>query len=104
MGPVQESPASSLRRPDPATCVKPPKVYSLNRALTVDCSNPDVLPANQVYIVILLAHGGVDLESFKLKSWVEAASVLWQVAAVCARAEAAVQFEVSSAISGTCRM
>ncbi len=55
----------------------------------------DVLPASQVYMMIVLSHGGRDLESYKLKSWVEAASVLWQVAAVCARAEEAVEFEVS---------
>jgi len=44
-------------------------------------------------MMIVLSHGGRDLESYKLKSWVEAASVLWQVAGVCARAEEAHQFE-----------
>lgn len=46
-------------------------------------------------MMIILAHGGRDLESCKLKSWVEAASVLWQVTAACARAEEVVEFEVS---------
>ncbi|KAL8283760.1 hypothetical protein RQP46_005555 [Phenoliferia psychrophenolica] len=58
-----------------------------------DQIRPDVLPASQTYVVITLAHGGSDLESFKLKSWTDAASILIQVAKTCAKAEEAIGFE-----------
>ena len=56
--------------------------------------SPDVLPANQTYAVICLVHAGSDLENFKLQSWVDAASILVQVAQTCAEAESAIGFEV----------
>ncbi|SCZ91050.1 BZ3500_MvSof-1268-A1-R1_Chr1-3g02513 [Microbotryum saponariae] len=57
---------------------------------------PSVLHDNQVYAIICLAHAGTDLESFKLKSWKDAASVLWQAAQACARGEEKVEFEVGA--------
>ncbi|SCV68901.1 BQ2448_1022 [Microbotryum intermedium] len=54
---------------------------------------PSVLPDRQVYAIICLVHAGTDLESFKLKSWKDAASVLWQAAQACARGEEKVEFE-----------
>lgn len=63
------------------------------RRLTSDLL-ADVLPADQVYAVICLSHGGSHLEGFKLKTWREAASILWQVTKFCANAEEAIEFEV----------
>lgn len=56
----------------------------------------DVLPHDQVYALICLADAGSDLESFRLRDWREAASVLRQVVRTCAEAETAIQFEVSA--------
>ncbi|ORY72718.1 hypothetical protein BCR35DRAFT_160117 [Leucosporidium creatinivorum] len=58
-----------------------------------DQIRPDVLPADQVYAVVCLSHAGSDLEGYKLRSWTEAASVLWQVATICAEAEERLEFE-----------
>ncbi|KAM0756244.1 hypothetical protein T439DRAFT_320942 [Meredithblackwellia eburnea MCA 4105] len=58
-----------------------------------DQMRPHVLPSNQIYALICLRHGGSDLENFRLRSWVDAASVLWQVARTCATAEEGCQFE-----------
>ncbi|KAM0793107.1 hypothetical protein ACM66B_000587 [Microbotryomycetes sp. NB124-2] len=54
---------------------------------------PDVLPDDQVYAVICLENAGVALEDFKIKTWQQAASVLWQVAKICAAAEREHEFE-----------
>lgn len=51
------------------------------------------LPASQLYVVLVLAHGGTDVEGVKLSTWTQAASVFWQVADSLARAELACQFE-----------
>lgn len=40
-----------------------------------------------------LVHGGTDLEHYVLASWVEAASIFWQVVRVLASAEVAMEFE-----------
>ncbi|KDE05137.1 haspin protein kinase [Microbotryum lychnidis-dioicae p1A1 Lamole] len=68
----------------------------LQRERRADCDaqiRPSVLHDTQVYAIICLAHAGTDLESFKLKSWKDAASVLWQAAQACARGEEKVEFE-----------
>lgn len=56
----------------------------------------DVFSSTQVYAVLCLAHAGTDLESFKVRSWKEAASILRQVIKICALAEVAIEFEVSA--------
>ena len=58
----------------------------------------DTFPDNQLYALVCLSHGGQDLETVKLKSWSEAASVLWQVALSLSQAEEKLQFEVSSSL------
>lgn len=63
-------------------------------------SCPDVFPEEQHYAIICLAHGGSDLETVKLNSWTEAATVLWQVAHNLSRAERELQFEVSPTYIG----
>lgn len=40
-------------------------------------------------------HAGADLESVKIKSWADAAALLWQVAVALNSAERNLQFEVS---------
>lgn len=40
-----------------------------------------------------MEHAGVDLESVKLKTWAEAATVLWQVSSALSQAERNLQFE-----------
>ncbi|KAK4054788.1 hypothetical protein OIV83_000712 [Microbotryomycetes sp. JL201] len=54
---------------------------------------PDVLPADQVFAVICLENAGVSLEDFRVKTWQQAASILWQVARICADAEREYEFE-----------
>lgn len=54
--------------------------------------------STQVYAVLCLAHAGTDLESFKVRSWREAASILRQVIKICALAEVAIEFEVSARV------
>ncbi|KAH9733888.1 serine/threonine-protein kinase haspin-like [Citrus sinensis] len=55
--------------------------------------NPEEFPENQRYIVFVLQHGGKDLESFVLLNINEARSLLVQVTAGLAVAEAAYEFE-----------
>ncbi|XP_050382945.1 serine/threonine-protein kinase haspin homolog [Argentina anserina] len=55
--------------------------------------NPDMFPENQRYVVFVLEHGGEDLESFVLLDFNEARSLLVQVTAALAVAEAAYEFE-----------
>jgi hypothetical protein len=65
---------------------------------------PDAFPETQLYALVCLSHGGSDLETVKLKSWSEAASILWQVAQALAEAEKKLKFEVSGlyfAVKGT---
>jgi hypothetical protein len=54
----------------------------------------DSFKEDQLYAVVCLAHGGSDLETVRLKTWSEAASILWQVAESLSRAEREMQFEV----------
>ncbi|BGP12939.1 hypothetical protein JCM10213_004359 [Rhodosporidiobolus nylandii] len=58
-----------------------------------DQIRPDVLPSNQLYALILLSNAGSDLETYKLRSWREAASVLYQVVETLGRAEEEFGFE-----------
>lgn len=54
---------------------------------------------NQYYTLIVLADGGVDLESFQFDStigWKQAAGVFWQVVDALAQAELWTSFEVSA--------
>jgi len=53
---------------------------------------------DQHYALIVLADGGVDLESFQFDAtigWKQAAGVFWQVADALAQAEQWTSFEVS---------
>jgi uncharacterized protein (DUF849 family) len=53
---------------------------------------------NQHYTLIVLADGGVDLESFQFDAtigWKQAAGVFWQVVDALAQAEQWTSFEVS---------
>ncbi|XP_022720153.1 serine/threonine-protein kinase haspin homolog [Durio zibethinus] len=55
--------------------------------------HPKEFPGKQRYVVFVLQHGGKDLESFVLKNFDEARSLLVQVTAALAVAEAAYEFE-----------
>ncbi|KMT14135.1 hypothetical protein BVRB_4g079570 [Beta vulgaris subsp. vulgaris] len=55
--------------------------------------DPKLFPENQCYVVSILEHGGTDLESFVLSDFNEAQSLLVQVTAALAVAEAAFEFE-----------
>ncbi|XP_044483432.1 serine/threonine-protein kinase haspin homolog [Mangifera indica] len=55
--------------------------------------HPRAFPDNQCYVVFVLQHGGKDLESFVLLNFDEARSLLVQVTAALAVAEAAYEFE-----------
>lgn len=77
------------------------------------CPCADVLPhviavfdAGQRFAILLLAHGGVDLDSFTLGAisssagpWSQCAGIFWSVALSLARAEETVRFEVSHILS-----
>ncbi|XP_050223094.1 serine/threonine-protein kinase haspin homolog [Mercurialis annua] len=55
--------------------------------------HPRGFPEKQCYVVFVLQHGGKDLESFVLSNFDEARSLLVQVTAALAVAEAAFEFE-----------
>lgn len=58
-----------------------------------------VFPSHQLYAVLLLPYGGIDLESYSFSrshGWAEAAGVFWSVSQAIAVAEKEVRFEVSS--------
>ncbi|KAG7024044.1 Serine/threonine-protein kinase haspin-like protein [Cucurbita argyrosperma subsp. argyrosperma] len=55
--------------------------------------HPKEFPEKQCYVVFVLQHGGKDLESFVLLNFDEAQSLLVQVTAALAVAEAAYEFE-----------
>ena len=58
----------------------------------------DGFGAEQHYALIVLSHGGPDLEKFKFDSasgWLQAAAIFWQVTDAMARAEEWTRFEVS---------
>ncbi|XP_030457147.1 serine/threonine-protein kinase haspin homolog isoform X2 [Syzygium oleosum] len=55
--------------------------------------HPKAFPEKQCYMVFVLEHGGKDLESFVLLNFDEARSLLVQVTAALAVAEAAYEFE-----------
>ncbi|XP_065851970.1 serine/threonine-protein kinase haspin homolog [Euphorbia lathyris] len=55
--------------------------------------HPEEFPEKQCYVVFVLQHGGKDLESFVLMNFDEARSLLVQVTAALAVAEAAFEFE-----------
>jgi serine/threonine-protein kinase haspin len=57
----------------------------------------DCFTATQQYALIVLSHGGPDLESFRFDtahSWDQAAGIFWQIADALARAEEWTKFEV----------
>lgn len=54
---------------------------------------PDALGGSHAYAVLVMTDGGVDLESLRVKSWVQAASIFWQVSAGLAEMEARYKFE-----------
>nr|XP_023914234.1 serine/threonine-protein kinase haspin homolog [Quercus suber]POF08444.1 serine/threonine-protein kinase haspin like [Quercus suber] len=55
--------------------------------------HPKEFPEKQCYVIFVLEHGGKDLESFVLLNFEEAESLLVQVTAALAVAEAAYEFE-----------
>ncbi|PWY97423.1 hypothetical protein BCV70DRAFT_202857 [Testicularia cyperi] len=54
---------------------------------------PSSFPASQLYAVLVMSDGGPDLETFKVRSWTQAAAVFWQVAAALGQAEQRHEFE-----------
>lgn len=60
---------------------------------TSENDHPMIFPEKQLYITFILADGGQDLESFVLSDFDEARSVMIQVTASLAVAEAACEFE-----------
>ncbi|SPO20512.1 related to ALK1 - protein kinase [Ustilago trichophora] len=54
---------------------------------------PHVLGHQQVYALIVMSDGGKDLESLKVKSWLQAASIFWQVVAGLSEMESRYEFE-----------
>ncbi len=54
---------------------------------------PDALGGSHAYAVLVMTDGGVDLESLRVKSWLQAASIFWQVSAGLAEMEARYEFE-----------
>ncbi len=70
---------------------------SVTRNFEADVLSPDGFNDEQHYVLIVLSHGGPDLENFKFDSSIgclQAASVFWQVADGLARAEDWASFEV----------
>ncbi|GAA6051288.1 hypothetical protein JCM3770_006796 [Rhodotorula araucariae] len=63
------------------------------RAASDEQVRPHVLPDSQLYALLLLENAGVALESFRLRSWAEAAGVMAQVVDALARAEGMCEFE-----------
>jgi len=55
--------------------------------------DPGMFPADQLYVVFIVADGGFDLESFELRGFAECRSLLLQVALTLAVAEEACEFE-----------
>ncbi|KAF3793275.1 Serine/threonine-protein kinase haspin [Nymphaea thermarum] len=60
---------------------------------TSENDHPESFPKQQCYVVFILEDGGKDLESFVLKNFDEARSLLIQVTAALAVAEVACEFE-----------
>ncbi|KAL3689692.1 hypothetical protein R1sor_016001 [Riccia sorocarpa] len=58
-----------------------------------DNDHPMIFPEKQLYVVFVLADGGIDLESFVLSSYSEARSILFQVVLALAIAEESCGFE-----------
>nr|CDI51743.1 serine threonine kinase [Melanopsichium pennsylvanicum 4] len=54
---------------------------------------PHVLGRTQVYALLVMTDGGVDLESLKVKSWTHAASIFWQVVKGLGEMEELYEFE-----------
>lgn len=54
---------------------------------------PDVLGSRQAYALLVMTDGGMDLESLKVKSWMHAASIFWQVVVGLGTMESKYQFE-----------
>ncbi|PKC13069.1 hypothetical protein RhiirA5_461055, partial [Rhizophagus irregularis] len=54
---------------------------------------PDYFDDKQLYAVLIVEYGGVDLEHVKLKNWMQAWSVLTQVGWSTAQAEQSLKFE-----------
>lgn len=55
---------------------------------------PDFYEGDQMFAIICLENGGVDLEHFELNGWEEAWEVFWQVTLALARGEKERNFEV----------
>ncbi|KAJ9476345.1 Serine/threonine-protein kinase Haspin-like protein [Pseudozyma hubeiensis] len=54
---------------------------------------PDVLGRQQAYALLVMTDGGMDLESLKVKSWLQAASIFWQVVGGLGVMESKYEFE-----------
>ena len=54
---------------------------------------PHVLSRRQVYALLVMTDGGMDLESLKVKTWLQGASIFWQVVAGLGEMESKYEFE-----------
>lgn len=54
---------------------------------------PDMFPASQLYCIMILEHGGLDLEQFNLRSWSQAWSAFEQAAGLLSLGENECEFE-----------
>lgn len=63
--------------------------------LTCQRRRADMFPSSQTYSVLVLSHGGRDLENTILDNWIQAASVYMQVVKALSDAEKTCQFEAS---------
>ncbi|KAK9462480.1 uncharacterized protein V1516DRAFT_646928 [Lipomyces oligophaga] len=63
------------------------------KAKGTENDRPDYYGEDQLFCVIMLHNGGIDLEHFELRTWREAATVFWRVTKTLAVAESRVDFE-----------
>ncbi|RGB40603.1 hypothetical protein C1646_753180 [Rhizophagus diaphanus] len=64
-----------------------------NKEYKSENDRPDYFDDKQLYAVLIVEYGGVDLEHVKLKNWMQAWSVLTQVGWSTAQAEQSLKFE-----------
>lgn len=71
-----------------------PFPFPAHNADATETRHADVLPSTQLYALLLLSNAGSDLETYKLRNWTEAASVVGQVVETLTAAEEQCLFEV----------
>ncbi|CAG8593177.1 15293_t:CDS:2 [Funneliformis caledonium] len=64
-----------------------------DKAYKSESARPDYFDDKQLYAVLIVEYGGLDLEHIKLKNWAQAWSVLTQVGWSIAQAEQSLNFE-----------